>query len=67
MPLDRVHSRDEVVRMANAGQLGRLNDLEKPLAVRLRQNRRGGNVSCLKAAGVDWGSSPARWGVPHYR
>jgi TP901 family phage tail tape measure protein len=29
IPLDRVHSRDEVVRMANAGQLQRYNDLEK--------------------------------------
>lgn len=29
MPLDRVHSRDEVVRMANAGQLSRFNELEQ--------------------------------------
>ena len=29
IPLDRVYSRDEIVRMANAGQLQRFNDLEK--------------------------------------
>ncbi|SDX82472.1 tape measure protein [Paenibacillus sp. PDC88] len=29
IPLDRVHSRDEVVRMANAGQLSRFNELEQ--------------------------------------
>ncbi|PZM62244.1 phage tail tape measure protein [Paenibacillus dendritiformis] len=29
IPLDRTYSRDEVVRTANSGQLGRLNDLEK--------------------------------------
>lgn len=32
IPLDRVTPRDEVVRMANAGQLGRFNDLEKAFA-----------------------------------
>ncbi|MDU7473627.1 MAG: tape measure protein [Paenibacillus macerans] len=29
IPLDRTHSRDEVVRMANSGQLQRFNELEK--------------------------------------
>ncbi|MGG4395721.1 phage tail tape measure protein [Paenibacillus thiaminolyticus] len=29
IPLDRTYSRDDVVRMANAGQLGRYNELEK--------------------------------------
>lgn len=29
IPLDRTYRRDEVVRMANAGQLGRYSDLEK--------------------------------------
>lgn len=29
IPLDHTYSRDDVVRMANGGQLGRLNDLEK--------------------------------------
>ncbi|MNW34035.1 hypothetical protein D3C74_110020 [compost metagenome] len=29
IPLDRTYSRDEVVRMSNAGQLGRFNELEK--------------------------------------
>jgi tape measure domain-containing protein len=35
IPLDRVHSRDEIVRMANSGKLKRYNDLEKAFGGRV--------------------------------
>lgn len=44
IPLDRVYSRDQIVRMANAGQLQRFNELEKafggPTAAKTSWGRR---------------------------